>query len=127
MTQTLSQGVLVVDDDTSIRVALERVLRKHGYDVASAATPRAAIALARRARGRSAVAIIDLDLGPASGAALVRHFLRRRPYLGLIVFSANPDERGMDGLRALGVRACLVKPAAPECILEAVRRTLDAN
>jgi DNA-binding NarL/FixJ family response regulator len=57
----------------------------------------------------------------------VRHFLRRRPHLGLIVFSANPDERGMDQLRALGVRACLAKPAAPECILEAVRRTLDAN
>jgi DNA-binding NarL/FixJ family response regulator len=127
MSQTLSQGVLVVDDDTSIRVALERVLRKHGYDVVSAATPRAAIALARRADSRSGVAIIDLDLGPVSGVALVQHFLRRRPHLGVIVFSANPDQRGMERLRALGVRACLAKPASPECILEAVRQTLDSN
>jgi DNA-binding NarL/FixJ family response regulator len=127
MSQTLYEGVLVVDDDTSIRVALERVLRKHGYDVASAATPRAAIALARRSRGRSGVAIIDLDLGPSSGVALVRHFLRRRPRLGVIVFSASPDERWMERLRALGVRACLAKPAAPECILEAVRQTFDSN
>jgi DNA-binding NtrC family response regulator len=63
-------AVLVVDDDTSVRTALERVLRKHGYEVVGAATSREAIALARRARGRSTVAIIDLDLGPVSGLAL---------------------------------------------------------
>jgi DNA-binding NtrC family response regulator len=123
---TAIPAVLVVDDDTSIRIALERVLRRHGYAVASAATPRTAIALARSAGGRSGVAIIDLDLGPVSGVALVRHFLRRRPRLRLIVFSASLDERGLDQLRALGVRACLAKPASSELILAAViRATLD--
>ena len=42
--------ILIVDDDNSVRVSLKLLLKRNGYEVATAATPAEAIAFVRGSR-----------------------------------------------------------------------------
>ncbi len=42
--------ILIVDDDNSVRVSLKLLLKRNGYEVATAATPAEAIAFVRSSR-----------------------------------------------------------------------------
>ena len=117
-------SVLVVEDDGSLRVALDRVLRKNGYGAVLAASLHEAISSLRRHRASIRLAIVDLALGEESGMALVRHMRRRAPELEILVFSAGVDGAVRHELVCLGVREVLTKPAPPETIVSAVRRSL---
>jgi DNA-binding response OmpR family regulator len=115
------ETVLVVDDDASVRLAVERVLARAGFRVVTAGGTRAAIAATRRCAGAVRAALVDLDLGDEDGLALVRHLLRRRPAIGIVVFSAQVDRDTRASLLALGVRAIVAKPAPPQPLVAAVR------
>ncbi len=116
--------VLVVDDDAAVRVALQRLLVRAGMSVVTATGVREALVAARRHRGSLSAIIVDLGLGREDGATLVRHFRRRRPELGIVIFSGNAEGATRQDLITLGVRDYVVKPAPLPRIVEAVRRAL---
>jgi len=116
--------VLVVDDDAAVRVALQRLLVRAGMNVVTATRTREALVAARRHRGALSAIIVDLGLGQEDGARLVRHLRRRRPSLGIIVFSGNAEGVLRQDLLSLGVRDYVVKPAPLPRIVEAVRRAI---
>jgi DNA-binding NtrC family response regulator len=117
--------VLVVDDDAAVRVALQRLLVRAGMNVVTATDTREALAATRRHRHDLSVIIVDLGLGREDGAALVRHLRRRRPTLGIVIFSGNAEGTMRQDLLTLGVRDYIVKPAPLPRIVDAVRRAID--
>ena len=119
--------VLVVDDDAAVRVALQRLLVRAGMSVVTATDTREAIAATREHGGKLSAVIVDLGLGKEDGAMLVRHLRRRRPGLGIVIFSGNAEGAIRQDLLTLGVRDYIVKPAPLPRIVDAVRRAIGPD
>ncbi len=64
--------VLVVDDDPEICSAYDEILRGHGFDVETASSRAAALAVLDRLEGAIDVLVLDIALPDADGAELAR-------------------------------------------------------
>ena len=67
-----ARRVLVVDDDPAITSLYDEVLRGHGYDVVTAGSIAAAMAVMEQIRGEAHVLVVDLGLPDGDGAEFVR-------------------------------------------------------
>jgi CheY-like chemotaxis protein len=98
MTSTTSRPkvVLVVEDETLIRMAVAESLRDAGYRVLEAASAEEAISLLG-AYVDVAVLFTDIQMpGPLNGAALTRLARRHHPDVTVIATSGAPPPPGMD-------------------------------
>ncbi|MFO0682787.1 MAG: hybrid sensor histidine kinase/response regulator [Sandaracinus sp.] len=96
--RSASRRVLVVDDHASLADLVASALTARGAEVVVTAKPAEAIAAAEEERFD--VALVDLDLGEASGAPLVKQLVARHLARRVVVMSgasAVPD-LGADGL-----------------------------
>jgi len=112
---------MVVEDDADIREVLTLVLEAHGYDVTVAADGEQALALIRTGPPPSLV-LLDLTMPGIDGEEVART-MRADPGLGripIVVMSGRGDAAAR--AQALGVEACLSKPAEVADILAQVRR-----
>jgi DNA-binding NtrC family response regulator len=82
--------VLVVDDEPSLRQALQRALRSFGYQTAAAADPESARLLL--AEKRFDAVLLDLRLKHAMGDAFYLALLHEWPYLRhrVVLMSGDP-------------------------------------
>lgn len=119
--------VLVVDDDTSVREALGRLLCREGYDVDLASGLTAARRFVALRRSALRVAIVDVGLGAENGIDLVRELRAWDTPPAILVFSAAPDAAARAEAQALGVDEFLAKPASPGIILASMRRILGSD
>lgn len=78
--------ILVVEDEPSIRVLLERVLARAGYEVRACATPAEALAGASLYE----LAIVDYTLPGMDGVTLIRQLREVQPGLPVILCSGTP-------------------------------------
>jgi len=100
--------VLVVDDDASIREALERALRLEGFAVST--EPDGEAALATIARRAPEVLVVDVMMPGISGVEVVRRLRADGHQLPICVLSARDEVADrVEGLRA-GADDYLVKP-----------------
>jgi DNA-binding response OmpR family regulator len=102
--------VLVVDDEASVREALERALRLEGFAVATAAGGTEALALVER---RSpAVVVLDVTMPDLDGVSVVKRLRADGFDLPICILSARDevDDR-VAGLQA-GADDYLIKPFA---------------
>jgi DNA-binding response OmpR family regulator len=81
--------VLVVEDEAAVRDPLTKFLALHGFEVRSAATAPAALAIL--AERRPDAAVIDLRLPEGSGREVI---LAIPPPIPVMIFSAVPHESG---------------------------------
>jgi DNA-binding NtrC family response regulator len=79
--------ILTVDDEETVRTALELLLRDHGYEVSSAAT--AAEAEAMLARHWFDLVFLDLRLPDSDGIALLEHIKRTAPETEVVLMTAH--------------------------------------
>ena len=114
--------VLLAEDEASLRVLVERMLREAGYRVLSAADGAAALEIAR-AEGRTIdLLITDVVMPGMSGPALAAELRAVRSDLPVVFVSGYANHHAETGLDA-GARF-LAKPFAPAELLEAVRACL---
>jgi DNA-binding response OmpR family regulator len=69
--------ILVVDDDATIRVLYEEILRGEGYRVATAATGADAMSAIETLDGTVDVLVVDIGLPDADGANVARDIVAR--------------------------------------------------
>jgi two-component system nitrate/nitrite response regulator NarL len=116
--------VMLVDDHTLFRKGLVELLegREAIRVVASTGDPEEALRLAlERAPD---VAIVDLNMAPHGGLALIRR-LRDSGWSGTtIVLTVSDAEDDMANALASGARGYLLKDMEPEQVVDAVRRAL---
>src|SRR4051794_22036368 len=79
-------AVLVIDDEQNIRTTLSIYLESIGCHVASASTPKQA--LAALAEERYDLAFLDLRLGAANGLDLLPDLLAESPALSIVILTA---------------------------------------
>lgn len=115
--------VLLADDDPLVRTGLKMMLRgADGIEVVGEAADGAQVAAAVREH-RPGVVLMDIRMPVMDGLAATRALDRRGDQAPQVIVLTTFDEHGLvlEAIRA-GAAGFLVKHAAPEEIVEAVRR-----
>jgi FixJ family two-component response regulator len=116
--------VYVVDDDHSLRKALERVFSSVGLEVLSFASPSAFLAHARP--DRPGCLVLDLRLPEASGLALQEQLMRAGAELPIVFLTAYADvSTGVRAMKA-GAADFLQKPIDDQRLIDAVQEALGS-
>jgi two-component system, cell cycle sensor histidine kinase and response regulator CckA len=118
-----SETILIVDDNEAVRGVTGRTLRRHGYQILTAATPEEAIRVASEHPGPLHLLLTDLMMPGMNGRELARFLTERNAGLRVVLTSGYP---GSDPSLQVPNTAFLQKPYAPAQLAECVRRTLDA-
>jgi two-component system response regulator AtoC len=119
----LSQSVLIVDDDESLRESLALVLGAEGFEVATAADGERA--LARLDDAAPDIVLCDLRMPGMGGLELVPELVRRRPDATVILMSAwGTNELALEAMRR-GAYDYLAKPFQPGEAVLAIRKAQE--
>jgi FixJ family two-component response regulator len=114
----MGQDVFIIDDDASVRRALERLLKSAGYRVRSFATAHGAMGVLLR--DRPACLIVDVRMPEYNGLAMLESILSAGTTVPVIMISGHGD--GLMARRAMkaGAHAFLMKPFDDETLLASV-------
>jgi FixJ family two-component response regulator len=117
--------IAVVDDEESVRKAIERLLRSAGIEVAIFSSGAEFLnAIATR---RIDCVVLDLHMSGLSGFDVQTRLMQSRKWLPIIVMTGHdtPDSRA----RALagGAGAYLLKPIDEQVLLDAIARVTEHN
>jgi len=117
--------VCVVDDDSSIREAIEGLLRAEGIQVETYSTAREFLT---RARGEPAgCLVLDVDLPGLSGLELQRELSRTDVHIPIIFLTGHGDiPMSVRAIKA-GALEFLTKPFDPEDLLDAIQEGMLAR
>jgi hypothetical protein len=121
------ETILLVEDESAVRVIAARVLRKHGFVVYDAGDPLDAIDLARQLGGRIDLLLTDVIMPKMGGRDLARALCAESPTLRVLYTSGyTADAMGRQGELDPGVHF-LPKPYVPSGLVKKVREVLDAT
>ncbi|MEV6420764.1 response regulator transcription factor [Streptomyces sp. NPDC051662] len=117
--------VLLIEDDASVRDGMELVLRRHGYDIDTAATGEEALALLDGPDGgKIELAVLDLMLPGLDGFEVCRRIRARTTTMPVIMLTARGDDQDIvTGLEA-GADDYVVKPVTAPVLEARIRAAL---
>ena len=123
--------ILIVEDEEDIRVLTEKILKKLGYEVLSAANGVEALAIFEKRRDDIKVVLTDLVMPKMDGVALVRHLREHGSDVRIIVLtgamkSVRPDS-GMNSLSGMQVSFFLTKPFTVNQVLIALHTAINTE
>lgn len=123
----MTSSVLIVEDEESISLSLEFLLRKEGYDVSCARDGAAALQmLAQRVPD---MVLLDVMLPLVDGFELCR-MMRANPALEktrIMLLTARCRESEVARGLGLGADAYLTKPFSTRELMETVRRLISGS
>ncbi|MGA9770659.1 MAG: response regulator [Blastocatellia bacterium] len=114
--------ISVVDDDGSVREAIESLLKSVGYRVELFAS--AEEFLNTEARQETACLILDVRMSGMSGLELQCRLTASNRSIPIIFISAHSDENARARAIAAGAIAFLQKPFSEEALLDAINACL---
>jgi PAS domain S-box-containing protein len=123
---TGSETILLVEDDTRVREAAERVLRKRGYRVITATNGVEALQVASRTTGTIDLMVTDLVMPVMGGRELAREFAAIRPDTKVLFMSGYTEESASRSNPLPPGAAFLSKPFTPDLLASKVRETLGS-
>lgn len=101
--------ILFVDDDESVRMSFEEILRRFGHEVLSCADGSSALSMIH-AGPRIDLAIIDMVMPGMNGLEVIEGIRRARPDLPCIMLTGNATVEAYVKARSLGIYEYLNKP-----------------
>src|SRR4051795_7638951 len=113
--------VMVVDDHPLWRDAVERDLAQAGLDVVAVAADGRQ-ALTRFPAARPQVVVLDLQIPAPDGVEVTAEMVRQDPSVRVLILSASGEHTDVLAAVKAGATGYLVKSAAREELLSAVRR-----
>jgi DNA-binding NtrC family response regulator len=117
--------ILVVDDETLIRWALNQRLSGAGYHVDEAKDGASALAYFRAGEPPIDLVLLDLKLPDVDGVTLLKMIKRRSPLCRVILMTAFGTAETLQEARNSGVEDVLAKPFDLELAVKAVERAWD--
>jgi CheY-like chemotaxis protein len=113
-----------VDDESSARLLILRVLQRAGYEVTAVSSGEEALALVERGQ-KFDLLITDKNLPKMHGLELIRRARLLLPDLPVVLITAAPDAAAVSGER---LEAYLAKPFKNlQALEEAVRAAFEAH
>ena len=119
------RSLLLVDADAAERRLVAAIAARAGWSVVGAADIETAVALLQGPHGREVRAALLSTWDAATGPALIAALREKHRELPVLVLAADQDRAlALDAMRA-GASDYLVKPVAPERMLEALAVNAD--
>ncbi len=119
------KGILVVEDESSIRRLLVEILSSVGYRIESVAEGALALRILEDDPEIHLV-LTDLTMPGMKGQDVAEWLVRKRPDVKVVCMSGSPDDR--DGRLGRLLERCLItflpKPFLPSQVIKVVRRLL---
>ena len=116
--------ILIVDDDASTRIALERVLNHHGYLVRVFDNPARFIESIDPSYGHAHCAILDMRMQGLRGLDVQRALIERGVQLPVIFLSGESEMSEVISALKRGAADFLLKPVDTDELLNAISRAL---
>jgi DNA-binding NtrC family response regulator len=120
----LSDQVLVIDDEESVRTTLRRALEEEGFSVRTAGSGGKGLKMADKSRPD--VAVVDLKLGDSSGLEVLQSLKNRCPSMVTIMISAYGEVQDVVQAMKLGADDYVQKPYDLDDMVRCVTQTLHA-
>jgi len=119
--------ILIVDDHPIAREGLKRIVsaQKDMKVEGEAADSAEALALVRGADWD--VVVLDLAMPGRSGLDVLKDLKREKPGLPVLVLSVHPEDQLALNVLKAGASGYLTKDAAPEELIEAIRRLVGGG
>ena len=122
-----SETVLVVEDESTVRLVAVNSLRKAGYDVLEAENGQEALRLVEEHPGEIQLVLTDVVVPKMHGPELVAEPITRRPGIKALYMSGHADDALVRHGVTEGRLAFLEKPFTREDLTNVVRAVLDAS
>jgi CheY-like chemotaxis protein len=120
-----SGRVLVVDDESAVRILVQSVLRTMGYEVTVASGGREALRAVYAESATPALLVTDIDMPGMTGIELAARLTAERPAVRVIFMTGDPASAQRARDRAAGfIAAVLLKPFTTGELREVVRATI---
>jgi FixJ family two-component response regulator len=116
------QLIAVVDDDSSIRHAMQDLLSAEGYSTST--FENAQSFLSSPARANVACLITDMRMPGMSGLELHEKIAASGQKIPTVIITAHFAGLTADVARKAGIASFLIKPFTPDELLECVRKAL---
>lgn len=116
--------ITIIDDDESVRLATESLVRSLGYGTTSFASAEAFLHSSQR--GKTACVITDVQMPGMSGVELQSQLKAAGDTTPLIFITAFPEERIRRQVDAAGAFGFLAKPFDGNAMVACIDRALQA-
>lgn len=115
--------ILLVEDEDAVRVIVSAVLRRSGYNVLEASTPRGACEIFAQHAAAIGLLLTDVVMPEMNGPALAQRLVAERPELRVLFISGYADVSGPFATDSPNV-SFLGKPFQASVLVERVRELL---
>ena len=119
------ETVLVVEDETGIRILVRKILERQGYRVLDAPQADAAIRLCQEFAGQIQLVITDVIMPEMGGREMVQKLLQIRPGIKVLYVSGYTDDEEVQAANLARGSAFLQKPFTLGALLDKVREVLE--
>jgi two-component system chemotaxis response regulator CheY len=116
--------ILIVEDDPTLRPAMQRLLEHGGHQVEAVDSGQAALALL--ARRQFDIVITDFSMPGMAGDQLVRRIREQLPRQRIIMATAFAEEYQVFGEPTGSVDALIYKPFSLKDLHETIAQVLDS-
>ncbi len=116
--------VLIADDHAIVRKGLREILRDEPDMTVAGEASDGLEAIARALLESWDIVILDITMPGASGVEVLRRLKREQPRLPVIMLSMHANTSIVRGCLDLGASGYLVKEAAPEELVVAIREAV---
>ena len=113
----------VVDDDLSVRRALQRLIRSAGFSVETFASAREFLDFAPRTG--TGCLLLDIHLGGMSGLEMQERLAAQGVKMPVIVITAHDDAITRARVESLGAVAYVPKPFDDRVLLDAIQKAVQ--
>jgi len=108
--------ILIIDDETSLRQTLARILQRAGFEVTTAASGDEGLSLT--SRHTFDLVYLDIRMPDVSGLEVLKSIHAKFPDLPVILFTAQPDLNSAVQALRHGAKDYLLKPLKPQTVID---------
>jgi PAS domain S-box-containing protein len=120
-----SEKILLVEDDSLVRLVVREIISEQGYEVLAADGPAEAERLFREHEDIELL-LTDVVMPQMNGKELAERLLGRRPALRVLFMSGYSEAVVRDGALEEGIEF-IQKPFTPDALLRKLREVLDSD
>jgi CheY-like chemotaxis protein len=120
------RGVLVVDDDASIRLLLDVALRQRGFTVWKASDGEEALGLYRLHRDAIALVLLDVRMPVLDGPQTIAALRQLEPALCFCFMSGNSGDYTTEWLLKLGATCVFEKPFSLSKVVQTIEKLIGS-
>lgn len=120
------QGILVVEDEPSVRRLLEHALQRAGFAVFQASNGNEALEVYQQNHASIHMVLLDIQMPELDGPWTLIALRKLNPAIRACFMTGHPNGYTIASLKALGASRVFRKPFGIAQLIEAIRQELEA-